>query len=132
MLSRPYRLTKKNEIDRVFRRGQSFFTGTIGVKAARNGKELSRFAIIVSTKVAKKATLRNRLKRQLREMVRLMREDVSPGYDVVVVSRAGMEKSSREELQRALAVAFLKLGLTRPARSSAGFEKSSSGSSRRG
>lgn len=114
MLPRPYRLTKKAEIERVFRRGRSFFTGILGVKAAQSDRKLSRFAIVVSTKVAKKATARNRLKRQLREIIRLMRADVATGYDVVVLARDGIKKSSREELQRAVETAFRKLGLMRP------------------
>jgi len=114
MLPRPYRLTKKAEIERVFKRGRSFFTGILGVKAAQSGRQLTRFAVVVSIKVAKKATARNRLKRQLREILRLMRTDVTTGYDVVVLARAGIEKSSREELRRAVETAFRKLGLTRP------------------
>ena len=114
MLPRPYRLTKKAEIERVFKRGRSFFTGILGVKAAQNDRTLSRFAVIVSTKVARKATARNHLKRQLREILRLMRADVASGYDIVVLARDGIKKSSREELWRAVETAFRKLGLIRP------------------
>jgi ribonuclease P protein component len=113
MLSRPHRLTKKKEIERVFQRGRSFFTAILGVKAAPAGRAVTRFAVVVSIKVAKKATARNRIKRQLRAILRENRTQVSPGYDVVLVARSGIEKSSREALVRAVELAFRKLGLTK-------------------
>ena len=113
MLPRPYRLTKKEEIERVFKRGRSFFTPILGVKAAPGGRVVTRFAVVVSTKVAKRATARNRIKRQLREILRENRAQINSGYDVVLLARLGIEKSSREELIRTVELAFRKLGLTK-------------------
>jgi ribonuclease P protein component len=45
----------------------------------------SRFGITVSQKVSKKATDRNRLKRQIRAAITHLRPQIQPGFDVVVI-----------------------------------------------
>ena len=70
MLKRINRLTKKKDFDNVFKNGVGSYNKTLGVKAVNNNLEIDRFGIIVSTKVSKLAVMRNKIKRQIREIIK--------------------------------------------------------------
>lgn len=53
----------------------------------KNNLSVSRFAFIVSTKIDKRATVRNRIKRLLRESVRLLLPNVPHGFDVIFIAK---------------------------------------------
>ncbi len=85
MLAKKYRLTKKKDFDRVFVGGQGYYTRFLGIKKTANNLTASRFGIIVSAKVSKKAVLRNRLKRQIRAIIKKHLSLIKPGYDWVII-----------------------------------------------
>ncbi len=66
-----------------------------------NEMNLSRFGLTVSGKLGK-AVVRNRLKRRLREVLRLHQEKVPPGWDIVINARHGAVKASYERMERDL------------------------------
>ena len=84
MLSSPHRLAKDRDIKRVLVRGRSFFSPLFRIRLLANGTGPSRFAIVVSSKVSKKATVRNTVRRRLTEIIRLNLAAIKPGYDVMV------------------------------------------------
>lgn len=69
MLKKEHRLTKTVDIKRVFGKGRGFFSTHFSIKHFNKSNRLN-FAIIISTKVSKKAVVRNRLKRIIREFIR--------------------------------------------------------------
>ena len=70
MLPKKYRLRKRKEIEKVLKEGKSKKLKFVLVKFLKNNLENSRFCILVSRKVASKATKRNKIKRLLREVIR--------------------------------------------------------------
>lgn len=68
MLNKKSRLAKPKDIAKVFTKGRNFFSPYFQVKFISSAGQ--RFAVVVSTKVFKKAVARNRLKRLLRESIR--------------------------------------------------------------
>ena len=54
-----------------------------------NGLHISRFGFSVSRRIGN-AVVRNRVRRLMREAVRLQRDLVSPGWDVALIARAGI------------------------------------------
>lgn len=61
----------------------------------------SRFAVAVGSHIGK-ATRRNRIKRKVREILRLRLSRLRPGYDCLIVVRSGAVEASYEELEAAL------------------------------
>lgn len=111
MLPRKYRLTAEKDFNRIFKRGRSVSGKGLGLKVAPNRLEVSRFAFVVSTKVSKKAIVRNRLKRQMREIVHEIVKDLRQGRDVVVMARKESVDMEFGAMKESLRKAFKKAGL---------------------
>lgn len=84
MLSRPHRLLSDKDFQKIWKRGRSFYTEILGFKILENGRAVSRFGIVVGTKISKLATVRNRIKRQIREIIQEKIKKTAPGYDIVI------------------------------------------------
>jgi ribonuclease P protein component len=102
MLTKINRLTKKKDFDRVFAEGGSSFNKLIGIKAAKNGLPHSRFGIIVSTKVSKKAVIRNTIKRRIREVIRGKLKQIKSGQDCVIIALPAIVEKDFCEIERSL------------------------------
>ena len=85
MLKSANRLSKNKEFDHVFKTGQSFYGKIIGIKAAENGLDTNRIGILISTKVSKKAVVRNRFKRQVRSVIQTELPALKTGKDLVII-----------------------------------------------
>ena len=97
MLPKEYRLRLEKDIKTLFSKGKSVFGLCVGVKFRPNRLSVSRFAIVVGTKVAKRAVVRNRVRRQLRGILFRHLSALTPGYDVMlIVKKEAIGKKSRE------------------------------------
>jgi len=67
----------------------------------RNELEYSRFGFVVSKRLGK-ATQRNKLKRRMRELVRVRVPVIKPGYDIVIIARNRMSQASYLDIERSL------------------------------
>ncbi len=85
MLKKENRITRNKDFDRVFKTGQSFYGKILGMKVLQNDLEISRFGILLGLKVSKKAVIRNRFKRQLREIIREELPIIKSGQDIVLI-----------------------------------------------
>lgn len=81
MLPRSRRLHLRNDIRRVARNGFVFRTPHLLLRVARGGGVRPRIGFVVSKKVSKHATERNRLKRVLREIVRSRQPSLQASAD---------------------------------------------------
>jgi len=97
MLSKINRLRNDKEIKRVLAGGKGYRDGFLFLKSAKNNLEAARFAFIVSKKTAKKAVLRNKIKRRLTEAVRKKIPELKTGFDAVVIAQKGIENKTFQE-----------------------------------
>lgn len=88
MLPPQHRLTKEKDFQHLFRRGRPYFSHHLTLKIGVNKEKVSRFGIIVSTRISKKSVVRNRLKRRLRHIMGQRLAKIRPGYDIVVIPKA--------------------------------------------
>ena len=85
MLQRKHRLTKSKDIQNTSARGRSFFSPNFVVKFKALETGPSRIAVVVSNYVSKKAVERNRIKRLIRESVRINLDKLKTGDYVIIV-----------------------------------------------
>ena len=111
MLKKKNRITKDKEFDRAFKTGQSFYTKLFGLKAVDNSLEINRLGVLVSIKVSKKAVVRNKIKRQIKELVQKELPDIKTGKDLVIIVFSEILSKNFKELGEALALALKKLRL---------------------
>src|SRR3989338_10677856 len=89
MLPKENRLQKSKDFDLVYKKGRFFNTKFFGLKYAVNNFPQIRIGFVDNTKVHKKATKRNLLKRRMREIIRLNLDKIKPGFDIVLTARTG-------------------------------------------
>lgn len=111
MLERANRLTKKKEFDRVFKGGRSSFDKILGIKAMANELEQNRFGIIINNKVSKKAVIRNKIRRRIREVLKKENPNLYPGNDVVVIVQPIAKNKESSEIKASIIFLFKKLRL---------------------
>lgn len=87
------------------------FFPSLRLKYLGNNLGFSRFAVVASVKVSKKATVRNRLKRQIREIIRLNKEKIKPSHDLVIAANARALDKDYQQLQTELFSLFFKAKL---------------------
>ena len=90
------------DIEKTMRHGRLFHASHVFFRLKRNNTspKINRYAFVVSTKVDKRAVVRNTIKRRLKELVRKHAEIIPIGYDVVFIVRASAVHASFEELSR--------------------------------
>ncbi len=86
MLAKACRIKNKKDIDNVFKNGQGFREDSLVVKSVKNSLDKIRFAFIVSKKVSAKAVLRNKIRRQLSEIIRPKLKKMKAGQDVIRIA----------------------------------------------
>ncbi len=111
MLPKKNRLVKKNDFERILKFGDSFFIRILGARVLGNRAGGTRVGFIVSNKIAKKANKRNRLKRRLREIIRLKLKEkkIKPGYDFVLIARSGILEKNYTQLDQEVGFVLKKL-----------------------
>ncbi|MCK5466404.1 ribonuclease P protein component [Candidatus Parcubacteria bacterium] len=98
MLKKELRIRKQKDFDNIFSKGAYFSEKFLALKVVKNDLEISRFGFIVSNKISKKAVERNRIKRLLRETVRLKQNKIKSGFDAIFIFRGKEVEKSFEDV----------------------------------
>ena len=98
MLSSKNRLRKKRDINKVFKSGKTVAGRFIFIKIIANRLENNRFAFVVSTKISHKAVVRNKIKRQLREIIK--RLEVENGFDFMIIAKPLIVGKNFQEIKQ--------------------------------
>jgi len=87
MLPPKHRLQKQKDFDTVYKRGRTLNGPLFNLRfLARDGD--SRFGFVIGSKLEKKATRRNLVKRRFRAVVGELLPNIKSGFDVVILIRA--------------------------------------------
>ena len=108
------RVTVKQNSDfrRIYRRGRSAVSGGVVVYCLKNRQGMSRLGVTVSTKLGH-AVVRNRVRRRFRELSRLHRADMLPGWDIIMVGRVRAAELPYQKLEKQYLRCLAELGLLR-------------------
>ncbi|MBI2065299.1 MAG: ribonuclease P protein component [Candidatus Yanofskybacteria bacterium] len=103
-LSAKNRLSKKRDFDTAFKNGKTVRGSFLFIKLAQNGQPVSRFGFVISSKVLKRATTRNKIRRYLSDFIRFNINKIKAGYDIIVIIRNGAVEIDklREDLRNIL------------------------------
>jgi len=102
VLPRANRLTKKKDFEVIFKKGKGVKDDFLIFKILKNHLKKSRFGFIVSKKVSNKATVRNKIKRRLRDAVFKKLDEIKNNIDVIIVALPGIENKEFSEIQEAI------------------------------
>lgn len=111
MLPKRNRLKKNKDFDDVFKKGRGFKEDFLYLKIKKNNLKSSRFGFMVSKKFSQKATARNKIKRRLRELVKIKLPKIKKGTDGVVVIMPGFKINDFLELEETINKLFKKAKL---------------------
>lgn len=115
MLKKTNRLTKDKDFGNVFSplvgRQKSSYDNLTGIKAIANNLQYSRFGIMVGTKISKKAVIRNKIKRQIREIVRKNLSSIKTGHDYIIITQPAVKDKGYKEIEESIRGNFKKLRL---------------------
>jgi ribonuclease P protein component len=110
---RPGRISKAREYAEVYKKGLFLRGRLLHVYILKNGDGRPRLGVSISRLVNSKASVRNKLKRIIKEWFRLRKDTMRKGYDIVAVikkpigSKNGIPKIVRQELSSLLRESFL-------------------------
>ena len=100
-LPRECRVVRRAEYDAVYREGRRRSSREFTIFVRPNGLDLSRFGWSIK-KALGSAVRRNRIRRRLREIVRLHRQEIAPGWDIVIHPRSSAATAEFSALQAEL------------------------------
>ena len=103
-------LKKNYEFQRVYGRGKYASSRTLVVYVLANRSGTRRVGITTSKKVGK-SVVRNRMRRLIRENLRLVIDSLPLGRDIVIVARKADEAAGFDSVGSELRALFARLGL---------------------
>ena len=80
-------LNKNRDFIRAYKKGRSAVTPCIALYSMKNRQQTNRIGITASKRIGR-AVQRNRAKRVIREALMMLKPQLKPGYDLVVVARS--------------------------------------------
>lgn len=80
-------LNKNRDFIRAYKKGRSAVTPCIALYSLKNRRQTNRIGITASKRIGR-AVQRNRAKRVIREAFLMLKPQLRPGYDLVIVARS--------------------------------------------
>ena len=105
-----FRLRDSGDFDHLRQAGRKVTNRLMTLSFAQNELSHNRYGFIVSKRLGK-ATIRNRVRRLLREAIRQEHPHLSPGMDVVIIARQPIVAQPFSVIQRTVHEAVTQAGL---------------------
>jgi len=102
MLKKQNRLRGEKDFEKIIKKGERFWDIFLFLKVIKNNLRIVRVGLVISRKVSKKAVERNRIKRQLSEILRIKINEINSGYDLVFFVKKGIKTRSFSEIKESV------------------------------
>ena len=109
-MEKRFRLRKSGDFQLVRREGRSWAHPLLVLYARPNALDQTRFGFVVSKRIGG-AVVRNRVRRRLREAVRLRLAMVRPGWDVLFIARSPLATADFAQIGAAMEQLLRRAGL---------------------
>jgi len=100
------------DIPRVLKQGRRIHSPGFTVVYRKGSTPSGKFRFIVSTKVDKRAVVRNRLRRILSESVQHVMKNAVLPLDMVIIAKKDLVEASQLEAETRIRTVFMSLGLS--------------------
>lgn len=100
-MQRKFRLTRSEDFKRVRRSGKSYAHPLVVLIVQKSEHPRVRVGVAAGRTVGTAVT-RNRTKRLLREVMRVLIPNIASGLDLILIARPGLSSASLEETRQAL------------------------------
>ena|SRR3989339_1557710 len=101
MLASRYRLKGKVNFARAEIDGKLFQSKSFGLEVfERKDNDPSRFGFIISTRISKKAVIRNKIKRIISSLLSQKIKSINKGLDVVFLIKPAITKLTKEQIEK--------------------------------
>jgi ribonuclease P protein component len=105
VLPKENRLKTKKDFESVLKSKHGLRLDPLFLKWKKNNSK-KRFGFLVSKKISKKATIRNKIKRQLRVLVAQKIKEIKEGFDIVLIALPTVKEKKFPELKETLEELF--------------------------
>jgi len=100
------RVAKEKDFQTVWQNGQIYHSDIMFLKIKKNNLNYPRFAIIVSKKISGKAVVRNKIKRQLNEILRQYQNLLPNNSDTVIYTKPLIKTKTYQEVAKIFSALF--------------------------
>ncbi|MCR4668456.1 MAG: ribonuclease P protein component [Clostridia bacterium] len=107
---RPDVLRRKADFDALYKKGRSVGDKYVVIFCRENGTPINRTAFLASKKVGN-SVARNRARRLMKESVRLSRENIGNGFDLIFIARSTINGKKCGEVRRSIESGLRRLGV---------------------
>ena len=95
-----FRLRKSREFARLREKSSKVYSAHFLILITPSESNVSRLGITVSSKIDKRAVVRNKIKRRIRDIFRVNRSRLRSNFDIVIIARKNAGDLSFEEVKR--------------------------------
>jgi ribonuclease P protein component len=102
MLPKSRRLRLTRDFERVFAIRGSAHGSLFKAKIGKNNLKYTRFAVVVSSKVSKRAVVRNRIRRRAWSVISELEGQLPVGFDLIIMANPEAARAEFPAIQREL------------------------------
>ncbi len=95
------RLRTNEDYLNVYRKGKNYWNRNLTMYVKKNNLENSRFGYTITKKIGN-SVVRNKVRRQMKEIIRLHLNLIKSGYDIVIIPKKNTVDISYKELESAI------------------------------